>query len=496
MMEGAFRFLSGMMIGVLGMGVSGCLLGPDYQQPSIEAPSTWDEIVPAQKETAGEVSTAELPEAEWWRAFQNDELNSLIQLALRRNHNLREAAFRVLEGRALVLDAGSGLYPQVNVNGTYTRTRRSETILVGPTSGAPAGFAPPGANFDIWNALVDLRWELDVWGRIRRGMEAASAEEEALEQDRRAIMLTLVSEVGQTYFELRSYDEEIDIAQRTLKNRQEFLALVRRRAEAGLVSDLDLNRAELLVAQSEAVLPDLFRLRASTQHRLDVLVGAPLGSVGNDLPPRPLREVVVQPIIPIGLPSALLERRPDIMQVEQQLIAANARIGEARAYFFPSLSITGSGGFQTSEFAKWLNGGSRTFSIGPSVTLPIFLGGTNQARLELAEARHEQMLEQYQQTILEAFQEVADLLVALEMRSRQLASLGKQLTASRKIRDLLMARFHKGINSLLDVLIAEQDVLAVEREVVQIRQVWLSGMVALFKAVGGGWEAETSAGEG
>ncbi len=414
------RFAYGLIVMSIAGSLTACMVGPDYERPELEIPTEWGQEFQDEEFKEFSFSTEALPEANWWRAFKNDELDSLIALALRKNHDLGEASYRVLEGRAITLGAGAGLYPQLNLDGSYNRIRRSETILAAPTSGAPEGFAPPGADFDIWNAVLDLRWELDLWGRIRRGQEWAREEAEALDIDRRAVMLSLISDVGQSYFRLRELDEQIEIAEKNLAIRQDSLNLITSRGKAGLANNLDVKRAEVLVAESAAEIPNIQRLRALELHRLQVLTGSTPNSLR--LPHRPLRDLLVKPEIPVGLPSDLLERRPDIREVEHTLIAANARIGEARAYFFPSVAITGSGRFQTSEFNKWFNWESRTMTIGPSVTLPIFTGFTNLVRLEAAEARHEQLLERYQQTILNAFREVADLLVALQTRRKQLDS--------------------------------------------------------------------------
>ncbi|GJL67157.1 MAG: hypothetical protein NPIRA05_21280 [Nitrospirales bacterium] len=470
------------------LSMTGCLVGPDYQQPSIDVPRAWDSMTFEGNDTAIPITSLASPEANWWEAFESDELSWLIDLALENNHNVREASLRVLEGRALMTAAGAGLYPQVNVNGSYSRNRRSETILVNPTGGAPEGFAPPGANFDVWNALLDLRWELDLWGRIRRGMEAVEADAGALDMERRGIVLSLISDVGESYFRLRELDEQIEIAEKNLALRQDSLNLLETRADAGLISDLDVKRAEILVAESAAQIPELHRQRAVQAHHLEVLTGAQPNTLA--LSRKPLRNVVIQPQIPVGLPADLLERRPDIVQVEQWLIAANARIGEARAYFFPSISITGTGGFQTSEFDQWFNWASRSMSIGPSVTLPIFLGKTNVARLEVAEVRYEQMLQQYHQTILNAFREVSDLLVALQTRAEQLQHQHRQVAAANEARELAEIRYRKGLVAYLDVLDAQRSVLSAEQALVATERARLTEMVALFKAVGGGWDVQ------
>ncbi|HNP28283.1 MAG TPA: efflux transporter outer membrane subunit [Nitrospirales bacterium] len=486
--QGTFRWERLIGACMLVFGLQGCLVGPDFQKPDTVIPPSWDVMTEHGDASRLPVSMDEVPEVSWWRSFQNEELNGLIEQALERNHDMRQAGFRVLEARALAKGAGAGLYPNVSVDGAYTRIRRSESILVAPTSGAPQGFAPPGANFDIWNSAIDLRWELDLWGRIRRSQEAFSAEAFASEMDRRGIVLSLISDVGQAYFRLRELDEQLEIAEHNLLLQQDSLSLIRNRAHAGLISDLDVKRAEILVAQTAAQIPELRRQRGVQRHQLELLTGASPNTL--TLAPKPLRTAVVQPIIPIGLPADLLQRRPDIVEVEETLIAANARIGEARAYFFPTVALTGTGGFQTSEFDQWFKWGSRNLSIGPSVTLPIFEGYTNIARLEVAELRYQQLLEQYQQTILNAFREVADVLVALQTREEQITQQRRQVQSAQDARELADIRYRKGLVTYLDVLDAQRTVLEAELALVQTERARLTDMVSLFKAVGGGWQNE------
>jgi multidrug efflux system outer membrane protein len=468
------------------VGLNGCLVGPDYERPELEVPTAWKALESVDPEKGPRMVTEILPEAEWWEAFENEELSRFIELALRKNHDVREAAFRVLEGRANIVSSGASLYPQFNLDGSWTEVGLSRTLFPGETDDGSPRFPLSGASFGVGRAVIDLSWELDLWGRIRRGVEAASADMDALEMDRRAVALSLISQVGQTYFRVREFDEQIEIAKKNLAIRQDSLDIITSRAKAGLVSDLDVRRAEVLVAETSAGIPELERLRAVEIHRLEFLTGAPPDSI--PFFPIPLREVVRQPAIPVGLPSDLLARRPDILQVEQTLIASNARIGEARAHFFPTISITGSGGFTTTEFAQWFDWRSRSFNFGPSVTLPIFLGGSNEARLEAAEAKYHQMLEKYQQTILNAFREVADLLVALQTRTRQLESQRKQVNSAEAARELAEIRYREGLVTYLDVLEAQRTVLSAELSLVQTERARLTEMVALFKAVGGGWD--------
>jgi NodT family efflux transporter outer membrane factor (OMF) lipoprotein len=472
---------------------SGCLQGPDYRRPPIETPADWTSMASGSP-AAG--ASDKIPEADWWRSFHNQELTQFVERALDQNHDVRRAVSRVLEGRASVTTAGAGLYPQLNVQSSYTNLAISKNTLAGlglatGQQPQPQVFATPGSSFDLWNGAADLRWELDVWGRVRRGLEAASAEARALEQDARAIALTLIGDVGQAYFRIRELDEQIEIARRALTLRRESLDIIGKRASVGLASDLDVKRTEVLVAESAGQIPDLTRLRTMEMHRLEVLTGASPGSLV--LQPKSLRAVIVQPEIPVGLPSHLLERRPDILQAEATLVAANARIGQARAYFFPALSITGQGGLQSVEFANWFTGNSAYYSIGPSVTLPIFLGGTNVARLDAAESRYQQMLESYQQIILLAFREVADLLVSIHARGEQLARQREQVAAATAAVGLAEVRYRKGLVNYLDVLDAQRTMLAAETQLAQTERARLTDMVGLYKAVGGGWPSPPNA---
>ncbi len=486
------RHPSMLNISLAALSLTACVQGQNYERPAVEIPNDWAQIAAAD---SAQFPADQQPDAEWWRAFKDDTLTGLIDRALEHNHDVKRAVARVLESRAAVMSASAGLYPQVNLQGSYSSLAVSKNTLAGlglARGGQPGPqvFATPGSTFDLWNGSMDLRWELDFWGRIRRGEEAAIAEVGANEQDARAIALSLIGDLGQAYFRIRELDEQIEIAARTVAVRQESLEIVKKRTAVGLASDLDVAKTEVLLAEAAGLIPDLTRSRALELHRLEVLTGSAPGSV--DLPRKSLGTAVTQPEIPVGLPSQLLERRPDILQSESTLIAANARIGQARAYFFPTLSITGQGGLQSAEFANWFSGNSWNYSIGPSIALPIFLGGTNVARLDQAESRYTQMLESYQQTILQAFREVADLLVSLNTRAEQLARQREQLTAARTAVTLATIRYRKGLVNYLDVLDAQRSALTAETQVVLTERARLTDMISLFKALGGGWAQRAS----
>jgi len=318
---------------VIASTLSACVQGTDYRRPQSEAPDSWSTLAPL----GDTMSPDRGPDATWWKSFQNDELSELIERALQHNHDVNRAVARILEGRAGVMSATAGFFPHLNLSSSYTNIAVSENTLagLGLATGqrpGPSIFATPGTTFGLWNGAMDLRWELDFWGRIRRGREAAQAETRAIEEDARAVALTLISDVGQSYFRIRELDDQVDIATRTLAVRRESLEIIQKRAGVGLASELDIKRTEVLVAEAAGLIPDLTRLRAIESHRLEVLTGMAPGSL--DLARKPLRTVIAQPEIPVGLPSQLLERRPDILQVEATLAASNARIGQARAFFF------------------------------------------------------------------------------------------------------------------------------------------------------------------
>jgi NodT family efflux transporter outer membrane factor (OMF) lipoprotein len=474
------------------MAGQGCLMGEDYHRPSRPSVPMWDAMFEGEKNTTIKLDSLKEPDGDWWRLFGNDELDQLMDQALRQNHDVRRAAFRVMEARALMVSSRAGLFPQLTAVGSESNIQISKNTLAGlglatqPGGATSQTFVSPGKHYKLYNTAMDLSWELDLWGRIRRGLEAATADAEALEHDRRGVVLTMLGDLGAVYFELRELDELIELAERTERTRRDSFEIITSRYRAGLATNLDVKRAEELMESIAAQIPEYRRLRAVALHHIEALIGSDPGVV--NLPPKPLRAVVTQLIIPVGLPSQILERRPDILEAERNLASANAHIGEARAYFFPTLAITGAGGVQSVQLGNWLTNNSRTYNIGPSVTLPIFLGGTNVARLANAEARYQELLEQYQQTILNAFREVADLLVAVRTRADQRAHQLKQVKAAREARGLAEQRYLGGIADYLDVLDAEREILTAETALVQTEYARLNDLIMLFKALGGGWK--------
>lgn len=448
--------------------LAGCTLGPDYRRPAAPAPEAWR--VPA--EEAGS-----LADLEWSGLFQDETLQRLIRTALEENKDLRLAAARVLEARAQLGITRSDQFPQVDGTGSYEARRASEVS-------SPRFPAGTDVTKDFLKGRLDLSFELDLWGGLRRATEAARAELLASEEARRTVVIALISDVAQAYLELLDLDRELEIARRTLESRQGAVRIVGRRSQEGLTSELDLRRAEGEQASAAAVIPDLERRVAQTENGLSILLGRNPGPVPRG---KALTEQSPPSVVPAGLPSGLLERRPDIRQAEERLVAANARIGEAKAAFFPRINLTGAFGMESVALSDLFTGPARIWQFGPTVTLPIFTGSRNRARLGAAEARQVQALIQYQQTVQQAFREVEDALIAhrkaLEIRVEQEALVA----STQRTLSLAERRYVEGLATYLDVLDAQRQLFGAEIELTQTRRNQLVAVVQVYKALGGGW---------
>jgi multidrug efflux system outer membrane protein len=340
---------------------------------------------------------------------------------------------------------------------------------------------------DVFRTTLDLSFELDLWGRLRRANEAARADLLAGEENRRSVAVTLVADVAQAYFDLLELDRELDIARRTLDSRRESLRIARLRSDNGLTSELDLRRAEAEVASAAAQIPGLERRIAETEHRLSVLLGRNPGPI----PRGPLlTDQTALPEVPAGLPSTLLERRPDLRQAEQRLVAANARIGEAKAAYFPQVNLTGAFGVESIALSDLFTGPARVWQFGPRITIPIFNAGkiTNQVRA--AEARTEQALVQYQQAVQQAFREVEDALVGHRKVREIRPELEALVEANRRSLRIADLRYRDGLSSYLDVLDAQRQLFVSEIDLARTTRDQLAAVVQLYKALGGGWTPE------
>ncbi len=451
--------------------LAGCAVGPDYKRPEILTPTDWRNG-PEGRDSLGDLG--------WWELFKDPALHELISAAVVANRDLQVAVARVLDSRAQLGVARAAQFPQVNASGSYQYTRpfsKNSPMLQG------------GEIFtgDDWQAGMDLTFELDLWGRLRRGTEAARAELLASEETRRVVLMTLVADVARTHFDLLELDDELEIARRTLQTRQASLELQRRRFGQGLSTQLDVERAEAEVAVAAGTVPDLERRIVQTENGLSVLLGRNPGPIARGTP---LDGQRLSPEVPAGLPSSLLERRPDIRQAEQTLVAANARIGMAKAEYFPKISLTGILGVESVSLSDLFTGGSRFWSIGPTMTVPLFTAGRTSNTVKGFEARQQQAATQYAQTIQQAFREVEDALVFHRKVREIRTERERRVAATRRALSLATLRYERGLATQLDVLDAQRQLFSAELDLASTTRDQLTGVVQLYKALGGGWQSQ------
>jgi multidrug efflux system outer membrane protein len=448
--------------------VGGCVLGPDYRRPAVPVPESW-RIDP--------VSARSWGDGPWWRQFQDPVLDALIAEALASNLDLRIAAARIteLEGRLGVERAA--LLPQVGAEAAIGRQRTTEA--------GPAPFSPQVRNpADSFGAALYASWEIDLWGRLRRANEAAQAELLAGEAVRRGVVLTLVGALAQGYVVLRSLDRQLEISRATVRARQESYRLFGLRFAGGVISELELSQARAELEAAQGTIPPIERAIAQQENALCLLLGRNPGAIprGRDL------GSLGRPAVPAGLPSSLLVKRPDIHQAEQRLIAANARIGVARAAYFPAISLSGSLGSASVELHDLFGGPARTWSWAAPLAAPIFTGGALAGQLQVAEALQLQALERYRQAIQAAFRDVEDALVDQLRTREQLTVLERQVAALGDSARLARLRYDNGYTSYIEVLDAERGLFAAEIDLTQSQAAHFSALVGLYKAMGGNWE--------
>jgi multidrug efflux system outer membrane protein len=455
---------------VLGLALAGCTVGPDYRRPEVPAPEVW-------RDGPAVADAASLADLAWWELFEDPELRGLVEIALQANKDLRIAVTRVDQARALLGVTRADQFPQVDAGASATTNRFSDTV-------PPRG---QGGTTDLFATTIDMTFEIDLWGRLRRATEAARAELLSSEEARHAVVMTLVADVATAYLQLRQLDLELETTRRNVASRRGSRQLVRDRFEAGLTPALDLHQSEAELASTAAQIPDMERLVAQTENGLSILLGRNPGGIGRG---RPLTGQVFPPAVPAGLPSALLERRPDIRQAEATLVAANARIGVAKAAFFPQISLTGFFGVESAALSDLFTGPSRIWQFGPTVTIPIFNAGRNRANLALTEARQREAVLRYEQAIQQAFREVEDALI-LHRKARE--ALVEQEIAVRASRDAVAVaelRYTSGLTSYLNVLDAQRSLLTAEVAQSRTLGAQLVAVVQLYKALGGGWTVD------
>lgn len=446
------------------LALAGCALGPDYRRPAVELPARFP----------GEpAATAEAPPAmphRWWVQFEDAELNRLMELALRHNSDLLQAAARVEQAEALLREARAAQWPRLDAEGAASRGRSTAT------TGLPGG----GLTANSFRLAATTSFEIDFWGRLRRASEAARAQALASRYGHEVVRQTVAGLVAQSYFSLRALDEQIALTRETLRTREEALRLLRLRLQSGAGGQLEVDQAEGLRADAALQLRELERQRALAQSRLGLLTG----QAGLALEEGRVRSL---PLPPAGLPSSLLERRPDVRQAEQLLVSANAQIGVAKAAMFPTLSLTGLAGGQSAELSDLLRSGSRIWSLGFGLTLPLFDAGRRLAQTEQAEARQREALAAYQGAVQAAFKDVADALANLRAARESQADAEASERAATRALDLAHKRYDAGYSGYLELLDAQRTANSARLLTVANRQAQLAATVELFKALGGGW---------
>ena len=455
--------------------MTGCTVGPNYHRPSVQVPENFraPDPLPAPQATS-------LADLKWWEVFKDEKLQDLIRTALVSNYDLRDAVVRVEEARANLGVTRSNQFPQVGASGDVQINRLSRD---GQTP-LPVSFLP-SQNRNFGEATLNLlSFEVDIWGRLRRATEAARASMLSAEQNRKAVVVTLVSDVATAYLHLRELDYELEISNATLATRKDSLNLTISRQTGGVATLLDLRQAEQLVDTAEQTIPDIQQQIEQTENQITLLLGQNPGGI---IRGRDFMRQELPPEVPAGLPSALLERRPDILAAEQNLVAANANIGVAKAAYFPQISLSGFLGGQSTQLSTLFNGPHSAWSFVPQISQPIFTAGRLKSTVNLAKAQRDDALIQYEKTIQTAFTDVSNALIA-HQRVRE--SRLKQEALVQTLEDrkrLAYVRYRGGVDTQLNALDADRDLFQAQLSLAEIRLNELLSVVQLYKALGGGW---------
>ncbi len=460
--------------GLLVVKLTGCTVGPNFLKPSPKMPDKWAEA-PRDEGTEEPRNISQ-----WWTIFSDPKLNSLIERAVQSNLDLQIAEARIREARAQRVVVAAAAYPQIDVAGDYSRSRDSLNA-----GGSVASSAPGGQN--LYQAGFDAAWEIDVFGGVRRAVEGANADIAVTVENRRNVLVTLLAEVARNYLEVRGSQTRLAVAEKNIFTQQQALEIAKARYSAGLSSELDVAQAQAQLSTTEAGVPLLQTSMRQAIHQLGVLLGQPPESLLDELlatAPIPSGP----PDIPAGLPSDLLRRRPDIRQAEQELAAATARIGVATANLFPRFFLTGAVGQASVDASDVFQSSSRFWSVGPTITWPVFTAGRLRAQVEIQNARQEQAAIRYEKTVLTALQDVESALVAYSKEQITRDSLIQAVKANRQAVDIANELYMRGLVDFLNVIISQRSLNFAEDQLAQSAQRVSSNLVALYKALGGGWE--------
>jgi len=452
------------------MSVCGCAVGPNYKRPKVDTPAVYRGLTP---EEAGKPDTKSFAEQKWWDVFQDEQLKDLIRTALQQNYDLRRAGARILQARAALGITRADQFPTISADASALNERAARQKFI------------PAVETNTNRVGLDFNWELDFWGSFRRATEAARANFVASEWGRREIATELVANVASAYFRLRALDLQLEITRRTLASRQDSLRLTRILADGGSTSLLDVRQAEQLVFTAGSEVPSLEQQIEQQENFISVLLGNNPAPVPRG---RALTDQPHAPIVPAGLPSSLLQRRPDIRQAEQQLIAANAQIGVARSLYFPQIALTANSGYQSSALTSLFTGPAGFWTFGSTLAQPIFTAGKLRSNVRLAQAQQQEAVLSYQETIQGAFRDVSDGLIAYrktqEFREQQQLLVNSAQDAAR----LSHMRYSGGVASYLEVLTNETNYFSAELNLVQAQLKELLALVELYRGLGGAWD--------
>ena len=447
--------------------LSACALGPDYKRPGVEAPGEWRIDYP---------KAAEVANTKWWQQFGDPALDQLVETALHENLDVQAASARVDQFLGALSATRSQFFPQFGYGGEASRNRASQ---VGPTPLAPG----TNTNYSLYQGALNASWQIDLFGRVRRQSEAAQAQVYASEQGRRGVILSVVTTVAVSYIVLRSLDRQLDIARSSARNYADTKELFQLRFKGGVVSEVELAQIESQYQLALATIPSLEQQIAAQENLISVLLGRNPGAI----PRGKSIDELVPPAIPAGLPSELLERRPDILQAEQNLVAVNANIGVAKSLYFPSISITGLFGSLSTAAGDFLTGPARTWSVGASLAGPIFTFGAISGQVQTAEAAQQEATLFYRSTILNAFRETSDALIGSQKKREEAEAQARRVLALRDYARLARLRFDNGASSYIEVLFAENDLFSAELTAVNTQAERYTQLINVYKAMGGGW---------
>jgi NodT family efflux transporter outer membrane factor (OMF) lipoprotein len=492
--------------------VSACTMGPDFKRPVLQTPTAWTDKPAVRADDHVSVAVSEPIDPLWWNSFGDPTLTALVTRAMQDNLDIQVAAERVAESRAQFKQSRANALPTLNGNASYTREYQSADGVIGllgssgsstatstnglggrqggvPTQSAASSGLPP---FNLYQYGFDASWELDLWGRVRRTTENARATAEAQNEARHDVIVSTAAEVARDYLNLRGTQQKLALARENLGFAQQSLQLTRERARHGLTTDLDVANAQSQAETTAADIPQYEQQEAQLINAIGVLLGEYPQTLAAQLR-EPSAIPIAPPRVPIGVPSDLLRRRPDIRESEAQLHAATANIGAAKADFFPKITLSGSVALQATQFTNMASWGARSYSAGPSITMPIFEGGQLRATLALRDAQQREAALNYRKTVLSAFQEVDDALTNFGAEQRRRDKLGASVQASKQALLLANQRYTRGLTTYLDVLTARKTLLTNEQQWVDSTATVSTDLVALYKALGGGWDVADDA---